>query len=259
MVRHFWARRERARTSGCRGDRSRAASRRRLACRDDVFTPRAQPRQVLTAAERRASQPRIRGQSVAEFALVLPLMILLLVGVADFARLFSAGIVLEAAARNAAEIGAQEYLKDPPSPPTTPVSTPSSWPPGYYARLHRLAAATACAESRVLPNTVYNTSTDACDGMPLFRVCVHDGADNECSADPFGSQPAPPECTGIVNPPTNAAPLVGEEQSHYAEVRACYRFTMLLRIPPLPFGVTPPIGDIWLQRTRIFPIADYYR
>lgn len=193
--------------------------------------------------------------------MVLPLLILILVGVADFARVFSAGIVLEAAARNAAEIGAHEYLKDPPTTPTTPVSTPppGSWPPAYYSRLHLLAARAACADARLLPNTVYNTSTDNCDGMPLVRVCVHDGADDACSSDPFGTWTVPPECTAITTGLKNDAPAVGAEQSHYVEVSVCYRFTMLLRIGALPFGVTPPIGDIWLQRTAMFPIADYYR
>ena len=50
-----------------------------------------------------ASRSR-RGQSVVEFALVLPMLLVLLLGVADFGRVFAAGITVEAAARNAAEV-----------------------------------------------------------------------------------------------------------------------------------------------------------
>jgi Flp pilus assembly protein TadG len=47
-----------------------------------------------------------RGQSLVEFALVLPMLLVLLLGIADFGRVFNAGITLEAATRDAAEAGA---------------------------------------------------------------------------------------------------------------------------------------------------------
>ncbi len=55
---------------------------------------------------RRRPTPAVspRGQSLVEFALVLPLLLILLLGVADFGRVFAAGITLEAAARNASEV-----------------------------------------------------------------------------------------------------------------------------------------------------------
>src|SRR5690606_20209344 len=37
-----------------------------------------------------------RGQSLVEFALVLPMLLVLLLGIADFGRVFAAGILLEA-------------------------------------------------------------------------------------------------------------------------------------------------------------------
>src|SRR5688500_12773484 len=52
-----------------------------------------------------------RGQSFVEFALVLPRLIVLFLGIADFGRVFHAGIVIESASRNAAESAAQEYLQ----------------------------------------------------------------------------------------------------------------------------------------------------
>ena len=46
-----------------------------------------------------------RGQSVTEFALVLPLMLLILMGVIDFGRLYTTVIGVESAAREAADYG----------------------------------------------------------------------------------------------------------------------------------------------------------
>ena len=83
-----------------------------------------------------------RGQSFVEFALVLPLLIVLLLGIADFARIFQAGIVLEASSRNAAEVAAIERLRNEPG---------TAGDPAYYAALHVIAADQACAESRRLP------------------------------------------------------------------------------------------------------------
>ena len=76
-----------------------------------------------------------RGQSLVEFALVLPMLLVLLLGIADFARAFSAGVILEASARNGAEIGALERLRDKP---------PAPGDSAYYANLHRIAADAAC-------------------------------------------------------------------------------------------------------------------
>src|SRR5262245_28276818 len=83
----------------------------------------AGPEQARIAAPldvRRAAARRVRGQSVAEFALVFPVIVILVVLVADLGRVFTAGVILESATRNGAEAAALEYERNPPGDPTSP-------------------------------------------------------------------------------------------------------------------------------------------
>lgn len=188
-----------------------------------------------------------------EFALVLPMLLILLLGIADFGRVFASGITLEAAARDAAEAAAQEYLRNPPADMTLPA------PPGnapYYQTLHDLAARTACREARGLNNSTY--SADVCASMPVIQVCVHDDADPLCDQTAFGATIPNPQCDSLLTPPTNAM-QGGTEASRYVEVRICYKFTTLLDLSnlQLPFGWGLSIGDLWLQKDRAFTIGWY--
>ena len=54
----------------------------------------------------RATRPRVRGQSLAEFALMLPVLLLIVLAGLDFARLFYSWITLTNAARNGASYAA---------------------------------------------------------------------------------------------------------------------------------------------------------
>lgn len=184
-----------------------------------------------------------RGQTLAEFALVLPLLLVLLLGVVDFGRVFSAGITMEAAARNAAEAAAQEYQQIIRNTPT-----PSS---ADYQRIREVALDVLCGEAKVLPNVAVDGSGNCT--MPITAACVHDGAD-PCGP-PGGAIPA--ECSdldGWVPDHANSAP----GGLPYVEVRTCYHFTTLFNLHfQLPFGASLSLGDIWLQRDRYFVVGDY--
>ena len=200
-----------------------------------------------------------RGQSLVEFGLVLPLLLVLFLGIADFGRVFHAGIVTEAAARNAAEIVAEEYRRNPPG---TSLSDPAPTPgdPDYYGALHALGGLTACSEMRSLPSTTYDEVNRAChvadadpstrDWMPVVMICIHDNADPLCPDPAFGATIPDPECSALLAPITNAMEG-GTEDSRYVEVRICYLFTTLVNLPILS------IGDVWLQKDRVFTVADY--
>lgn len=209
-----------------------------------------------------------RGQSLVEFALVLPMLLVLLLGIADFGRVFAAGITLEAAARNAAEIAAEAYMDNPPGSPPRPLSVSAPLPGEsdyngavYYPAIHDQAAAAACHEARGLPNAGYSPGPpEHCDGL-FVVVCVHDGVDPYCNQAPAGF-PVP---SALQDCPSGSSPALDPTHSaeaarlRYVEVRVCYRFTTLfnLRDVNLPFGWALNLGAISLEKTRVFTVADW--
>jgi hypothetical protein len=181
---------------------------------------------------------------------VTPILVMLVVLVADFGRIFAVSLTMEAAARDAAEVMANSYLSSPPGAPGVLLSQPA--PPGdpaYYAPLHALAAKTVCAETSDLPNTAFDQGTGTCAGMPLIQACIHDSQDTNCSVEAQGAT-IPAACGDLATAPSNSH--AGSGTPRWAEVRVCYRFTAILNLPILSFG------DFWLQKTRTFVIPCYF-
>jgi len=202
------------------------------------------------------------------------MLLILLLGVADFARVFAAGITLEASARNAAEAAALERLR------TGPAATPGD--SAFYSRLHEIAAKAACAEARSLPNTTYLPDdpatatideescpadfTDSSTGNdgPVIAVCVRDDLDplvsgaedpNCGSIQPWVTGAVPAACSLLSQPGTWTPVSGGPASSHAVEVRTCYHFTTLFNLHlSLGFGWGLSLGDVWLQRQRVFVI-----
>ncbi len=59
----------------------------------------------LAGATRSEGHERSRGQSVVEFALVFPLLMFIFLGILDLSRVFTSQMVVESAAREAADFG----------------------------------------------------------------------------------------------------------------------------------------------------------
>jgi hypothetical protein len=204
------------------------------------------------------------------------MLLVLLLGIADFGRVFTAGITLEAAARDGGEAAALERLRNPP---TTPGDV------AYYQHLHLLAAQTVCHETSGLPNSTRQASqtdppatpfaADLCPdytgtsgsfhaGMAVVRACVHDGGDPICGQPIPGYGPTVPndassgasfcpQVQDMADHPSNAA--AGNTPSYWVEVRACYHFTTLFNLHvQLPLSAGLNLGDIWLERSRTFVV-----
>jgi TadE-like protein len=192
-----------------------------------------------------------RGQSLVEFALVLPMLLVLLLGIADFGRVMSQGIVLEAAVRNGAEAAAQELVQ-------LERNKPAGLGADDYARLHEIALEAVCEEAGVLPNQA--ASGDICS-IPYVAVCVHDDAQGDIANCGGEATSAPSECTVMDETPWNpeATQASTAQPLSYVEVRGCYRFTTLFDLTDLdlPFGWSLSLGEVWLQRDRAFVAGNY--
>ena len=199
---------------------------------------------------RRRPRSSARGQSLVEFALVFPLLLILLLTVVDFGRVFSAGIVTESAARAAAEVAATEYLRA-----ATPISASG------YAAIHQAAWQSICDEAAALPNATPATGGGECGGLPTV-VCVHDNADPHCgnAYNTGGSIPGGcPSLQAGVRPTNVQEPESGTNSWPYVEVRVCYRFSAILSldIPWIGGTLSPLGGDFFLERTRAFDVTNY--
>jgi hypothetical protein len=187
-----------------------------------------------------------RGQSLVEFALVFPMLLVLLLGVADFGRVFHAGIVTESAARNSAEAAAQEYLQFRREATAADSAD--------FDRITAMAVAAVCEEAERLPNRQMSGSTCT---MPVMAVCIHDDPlelTNYTGCSAPGS--VPPECSELLS---GWSSLWSPGMLPSVEVRVCYRFDTLvnLRDLQLPLANGLDIGSIWLQKGRVFTVADY--
>jgi hypothetical protein len=183
-----------------------------------------------------------RGQSLAEFTLVVPILLILLLTIADFGRYFADALRIESIARTAAEVTAQEYLR-------AEIAS--------YSPLHEFAWSSVCEEAKGLPNVIDKGPKTQCDGIATM-VCVHDGADPSCDTAYNTSGTVPSACNALSEPISNAR-AGGSETSTYVEVRVCYRFNTILgtKVPFIGGDLIPLTGDFFIQRSRVFTVADY--
>lgn len=198
---------------------------------------------VLVGRFRARPSDSTRGQSLVEFTLILPIMLIILLLVGDFGRLFAAGITVESAARNAAEVAAAEYNRSLLLPSVD------------YAAVHKAAWSSVCNEASKLPNASPGSGGGECSGLPTV-VCVHDGIDGGCGNAYNGAVPI--ECQALLagNRPSSS---IGGSESKFVEVRVCYRFNTIfeMSIPTIGGPLQALGGDFFLERARVFSVADY--
>ena len=200
---------------------------------------------------------RSRGQALVEFALVLPLLMILLLGVADFGRIFQAGIAEEAAVRDAAEAAALQYNQYLQCGAGNPDPTCGGLPlSAQYDSLHAEALKVACREAERMPNRTLDVGLNCT--MPIIAVCIHDNAAGDGSRCGQEASAAPSQCDRMAAPwnparspqsPTELTDPYGGRP--YIEVRMCYRFD------PLFSFALGSWGTIWLQRENNFVVTNY--
>ena len=158
--------------------------------------------------------PGSRGQSIAEFALIVPLMFFLVVAIGDYGRLYASAVSIESAAREAADYGA--YLGSNAWDLSDPdILDPNAWTTNELEMRRR-----ACTAAEQLPDYVGDPvgTPDMDCSNPTFSwdmEQVHGG--------PGGN------CKGTASLATD--PCIIHTRLHYT-------FNMVLDIPFLPHTFT---------------------
>lgn len=167
----------------------------------------------------RTSGTRSRGQSLVEFALVVPLMALFFLAIADFARLYTTMMTVESAAREAADYGSFSSAFW-----TAPETTKGEM-------THR-----ACLASSNLPDYA-GTKDDAAATCTNPKVTIPDPAPQ-----PGGS----PDCTN----PNNVRPC-------WVTVTLEYRFRLLAPFSIQFYQITLGFPEqLTFRRTSTFAMTD---
>lgn len=170
-----------------------------------------------------------RGQSLVEFALIFPLMLILVVGIADFGRIYVAAVAVEAAAREAADYGAfnsSYWLVDG--------GTGTDNPPITKAEMERRACTAAAGshlEGYAEPAGTVGHST--CTNPAMTCTLVNpDGTEVACETYPGG----------VCHVSTTDPPCL-------VHVELSYEFRTILQLPLVP-------GSITLTRHSRFAVSD---
>jgi hypothetical protein len=183
----------------------------------------------LSFAARRSAARRSRqsGQSVVEFALIAPLMLIIMLAIIDFARIYTTMMTVESAAREAADYGTFGSLR---------------WDPGLYniattgteAQMQRRA----CVASRNLPD--YAGPDDSCTN-PTFSYLL--SGDKGATWVPYSSALS---CDDKVrNPPC------------WLKVTLHYDFHLIAPLNISVFGTSFGLpSTIGFDRVSIFPVTD---
>ena len=171
------------------------------------------------------SRHREGGQSLVEFALVLPVILLFLVGIADLGRLYNSAVAVESAAREAADYGSFDASN------WTPVNVPVT-----VAEMERRAC-TAVAGSHLQDYETTDPVTNTTCTNPTFTCTLErNGASTDCAASRGFTDGV--DCSDATTEPPCTV-----------HVRMSYQFHLILAIPPIP-------AVIQADRDSFFRVSD---
>jgi TadE-like protein len=169
---------------------------------------------------------RSRGQSLVEFVVTLPVIFLLLIGIADLGRIYTAGVAVESAAREAADFGAFEAKNWGPDPTNISVTLAEM----------ELRACTAAAGSHLQDYESTDPDNKTCSNPSMSCWLERGGDATECATS--GGFTDGVDCSdALVEPPCTV------------HVRMNYDFHLILAIPPFPVSIP-------LSRDSYFRISD---
>ena len=179
----------------------------------------------MRTSHRRRSE---RGQSIVEFALILPVLMFLMVGIVDLARIYTTMLSVESAAREAADYGSFGSQKWAPAPAVTDT---------VAAMMKR-----ACVASSDL--TDYVGPDSACTN-PSFSYAL--SMDKGGSWVDYGTTAA---SGSPCNDPAREPPC-------WVKVTLSYQFNLLVPLNFEVFGVRYGIpNSLTFSRSSIFSMTD---
>jgi Flp pilus assembly protein TadG len=170
---------------------------------------RALIRRTLRNSERRLGTS---GQSIAEFAVVAPVVLLLLVSIADLGRLYTSAVAVESAAREAADFGSFQTVN------WTAVNIPTT----LAAMEHR--ACTAAAGSHLQDYESTDPDNKTCTNPSFECELEWNGAGTDCGSS--GGFTNGHDCSDVATEPPCTV-----------HVTMTYDFRLILAIPPLPASI----------------------
>ena len=175
----------------------------------------------------RSARDMMRGQSIVEFALTLPLLLLLMLGILDLARIYTTMLSVESAAREAADFGTFGSQK-------WNVAVYNVVPDGTEAKMERRA----CVAASDLPD--YVGPDDDC-ANPSFSYAL--------STDRGATWVGYDEALGCDDP--------AREPPCWVRVTLDYDFSLLIPFNLEVFGTRYGMPDsLTFQRSSIFAMTD---
>ncbi len=164
------------------------------------------------------------GQAITEFAVVLPVIFLILIGIADLGRMYDSFVAIQSAAREAADFGAFEADN------WAAVNIPTT-----VAEMERRACIAAAGSH--LQDYASTDPLDATCTNPTFSCTLERNGDSTDCATSGGITDGV-DCSDVITEPPCTV-----------HVRMAYQFHLLLAIPPFPTTIS-------LNRDSYFRISD---